>query len=136
MKWVKEHDPEADGRYIVLEGYGDTKIDTITFTVEGGWNTFRTLPTDELYAENAMDCHVGEEESWISAWLILDEDDPWEDGKPKEDGYYIVNMQGYYDTMTYSAEHGWNALYNPKNRIEDESVTGWMTMETAKEALN
>ena len=137
MKWVKDHDPDRDGDYIVIKGYRDLEVNTLGYTVAGGWNTHYTLGDDEkLCAENAFDDHVGEEGSWIKGWLTLSDGDPWRYDKPTEDGHYIVAMTDKNTRMSFSTERGWNALFKLENKIDDEEILGWMDIETVKEALN
>jgi hypothetical protein len=134
MKWVKDHDPNKDGDYIVIKGHSDLEVNTLSYTVAGGWNTHYT--TDgKLYDENAFDDHVGEEGSWIKGWLTLSDGDPWRTDKPTEDGHYIVAMSYINTRMSFSTEHGWNALYKPENKIDDDYILGWMNIETVKEAF-
>lgn len=135
MKWVKDHDPNKDGDYIVARGYSSLEITSFCFTVEGGWNTSYALADGKLMDESALDCHVGDEDGWLKGWLILSDGDPWRAGRPLEDGHYIVAMDDRNIRMSFSVEHGWNALYNPKNKLSDDCVLGWMPIETVKEAF-
>ena len=136
MKWETNHDPNKDGDYIVLKGYLSPEVSTMDFTVEGGWNSFRTYFDGILMGDNAFDDHVGEKGSWIRGWLTLSDGDPWRDGRPTEDGYYIVAMPDKNTIITFSVKNGWNALYKAENQIEDEYILGWMPIETVKEAFS
>lgn len=135
MKWVKDHDPNKDGDYIVIKGYSDLEVNTLGFTVEGGWNTHYSFDGKELCAENAFDDHVGEKGSWIKGWLKLSDGDPWRTDKPTEDGHYIVALDDKNIRMSFSTERGWNALFKPENKIDDDYILGWMDIETVKEAF-
>lgn len=134
MKWETKHDPNKDGEYIVLRGYSDPEVSSVLYTVAGGWNTFYTNDK-KLFAENAFEGHVGDENGWIKGWLTLSDGDPWRTDKPTEDGHYIVAMDDKNIVMSFSVKNGWNALYRKENMIEDNYILGWMSPETVKEAF-
>lgn len=136
MKWETNHDPNKDGEYIVIKGYSDLEVNTLGYTVEGGWNTHYSFDGKELCAENAFDDHVGEKGSWIKGWLKLSDGDPWRTDKPTEDGHYIVALDDKNTRMSFSTERGWNALFKPENKIDDDYILGWMSIETVKEAFS
>lgn len=136
MKWETNHDPNKDGDYIVIKGYSDLEVNTLGYTVEGGWNTHYSFDGKELCDENAFDDHVGEENSWIKGWLKLSDGDPWRTDKPTEDGHYIVAMDDKNTRMSFSTERGWNALFKLENKIDDDYILGWMSIETVKEAFS
>lgn len=70
MKWITKGNPDKDGTYIVTKGYGEVYTDTMTFTTDGGWNTYRN---DDGSAEpsEAFDGTVVGEDNYLRAWIPL-----------------------------------------------------------------
>lgn len=71
MHWITHTDPKQDGRYLVAIGYyTGTKTETMNFTKEGGWNTYRDN-NGELRLSRAFGGeHVGTS-NYLLGWQFL-----------------------------------------------------------------
>lgn len=71
MKWITKGNPDKDGTYIVTKGYGkNIYTDFMTFTTDGGWNTYRDEEGNANKSE-AFDGTVVGEDDYLRAWAPM-----------------------------------------------------------------